>query len=44
MKKQYKLATFLIILCLCFFVTWFNKNIQSKNITVSSVDWDDDNV
>ena len=34
MKKQYKLATFLIILCLCFFVTGFNQNIQSKNINV----------
>ena len=34
MRKQYKLATFLIILCLCFFVTGFNQNIQSKNINV----------
>ena len=28
------ISPLLIILCLCFFVTWFNKNIQSKNITV----------
>ena len=34
MRKQYKLATFLIILCLYFFVTGFNQNIQSKNINV----------